>query len=81
MSSEGAAGASAAVRRRGAASRKAKRQARAPEEDILAQLTGDVPALRDGRARRDGAREVESSARKPPSLSTGLTAADSAAQA
>jgi hypothetical protein len=34
MSSEGAAGASAAARPRGAASRKAKRQARAPKEDI-----------------------------------------------
>ena len=33
MSSEGAAGASAAARRRGVASRKAKLQARAPEED------------------------------------------------
>ena len=36
VSSEGAAGASAAARRRGDASRKAKRQARAPEEDPLA---------------------------------------------
>ena len=34
MSSEGAAAASAAAKRRGDASRKAKRQARAPEEDI-----------------------------------------------
>jgi hypothetical protein len=34
VSSEGAAGASAAARRRGAASRKATLQARAPEEDI-----------------------------------------------
>ncbi len=33
MSSEGAAAASAAARRRGDASRKAKRQARAPEGD------------------------------------------------
>ncbi|HMJ17461.1 MAG TPA: hypothetical protein VK478_03650, partial [Gemmatimonadaceae bacterium] len=40
MSSEGAAGASAAVKRRGAASRgAAKQQARAPEEDTLADHT------------------------------------------
>jgi hypothetical protein len=36
VSSEGAAGASAAARRRGSASRKAKLKARAPEEDTLA---------------------------------------------
>jgi hypothetical protein len=41
MSSEGAAGASAAARRRGAASRKATLQARAPEEDILADRPRD----------------------------------------
>src|SRR5450830_932697 len=39
-SSEGAAAASAAVERRGAASRKAKLQARAPEEDTPARRTG-----------------------------------------
>jgi len=42
MSSEGAAAASAAARPHGAASRQAKRQARAPEEDILARLTGEA---------------------------------------
>jgi len=42
VSSEGAAGASAAARRRGAASRKATLQARAPEEDTHARLTGNA---------------------------------------
>src|SRR4029077_7393748 len=40
VSSEGAAGASAAARRRGAANRKVTLQARAPEEDTRARLTG-----------------------------------------
>jgi hypothetical protein len=41
VSSEGAAGASAAARPHGAASRKATLQARAPEEDTRARLTGE----------------------------------------
>ena len=81
MSSEGAAGASAAARRRGAASRKAKLQARAPEEDILARLTGDDPTLRDSPSAPRKSGPVDSRARKPPSPSTGQTAANSAALA
>ncbi len=42
VSSQGAAAASAAAKRRGDASRKAKRQARAPEEDTPARRTGDT---------------------------------------
>jgi hypothetical protein len=50
VSSEGAAAASAATKRRGAASRKATLQARAPEEDTHARLTGK----NQSRARTEG---------------------------
>ena len=59
MCSEGAAAASAAARRRGAASRKAKLQARAPEENSPARLTGDAQkTMRYGPTRRDERRLI-----------------------
>ena len=56
MSSAGAAAASAAAKRRGAASRKATLQARAPEEDTLADHVQRCKSERALLARRPGHR-------------------------
>jgi hypothetical protein len=80
MSSEGAAAASAAARPRGAASRKATLQARAPEGDIPARLTGeDVSKCAD--PRRLMMKPVPNIRAEAAETSYGLNAANSPALA
>jgi len=81
MSSEGAAGASAAARRRGAASRQATLQARAPEGDILARLTADDPSTARQPERAEKERPGRFTRAKAAEPEYGPTAANSPALA